>query len=363
MSASGAVVVMTPCEAMSDPDDKTDLLEVLWARLGPRAGDEDAAEGRREALKVLGMRRRRRRRAPHELDPEVAALFGLIAAEPTTLVGLTSDITAFLSDEATHEFARGALPAIFQSYVRAVARIVAAESSLARDLLTAVEPADRARILDAALEGLLPISSRGFDTLHRVLLLDALAGTLPRMEPAGDDGDPLAVAMVDLVGSTNYLKDSAPAELERIVDALFEAAQTSTANRPVHVVKYVGDGIILSGSDVGEVANAAGDILARLQDQLPLQARAGLAWGPVLERAGDIFGLPINTAHILTKAAKPGMLLATAEAAAQLPTTRRGRYRMLTVPHPALGATRVATVKPRPADSGDTAAATSSDGV
>jgi class 3 adenylate cyclase len=65
----------------------------------------------------------------------------------------------------------------------------------------------------------------------------------------------------------------------------------------------------------------------------------------VIERAGDIFGLPINVAHIVTKSARPGMLLATAEAGAQLPSARRGRYRTAPLTHPTLGETRVTTVR------------------
>jgi class 3 adenylate cyclase len=43
-----------------------------------------------------------------------------------------------------------------------------------------------------------------------------------------------------------------------------------------------------------------------------------VATGPVLRRAGDLFGLPVNLAQVLTKAAPSGTVLVTAAVAAEL---------------------------------------------
>jgi class 3 adenylate cyclase len=125
-------------------------------------------------------------------------------------------------------------------------------------------------------------------------------------------------------------------ELEQLADGLFEAGQAATAGRAVQPVKYVGDGVFLAGREPREVAAAALDALAYLDDFLPLDARAGLAQGEVLRRAGDIFGLPVNLAQLLTKSAAPGTLLAQRDVALLLPRRMRGATRPLT-PHPALG--------------------------
>ena len=327
-------------EVTEDDPGPAELLEVLWARLGP---GEAAAPRRREALRILGSRRARRE-VPEQLDPELAAIFGLIV-EPDDLTSLTPEIVAFLESDPTSGVAREAMPAVFQAYVRAVGRIVAAEARVLRDLVADVSPADRPQLLDETIEALLPLTTRGFDVLHRVLLLEALVETLAELDEPGDQGDPLAIAMVDLVGSTHHLKGAAPVDLEVLVDALFEAGQAATSHRAAHVLKYVGDGLFLSGRDVCEVADVALDVVDRLQEALPLRARGGLAWGPVTQRAGDVFGLPVNVAHIATKSARPGVLLATAEAAAFLPASRRGRYRTVQMAHPALGETRVATIR------------------
>lgn len=318
-----------------------DLLEVLWAHLGRRTDSGDSSTGRLEALRVL---RARRLRGAQDLDPDIAALFGLIAVEPSELGTLTPGIAAFLQRDVMQGLDRDAIPAIFQAYVRGVGRIVGAEAEIARDLLADQSPEDQRRILDETLEGLVPLASRGFEVLHRMLLLGALAEALTGGEEASRSSDPMAIAMVDIVGSTRYLVERGPLELKRLVDALFQTGQAATAQRPVQVLKYVGDGLFMSGRDAGEVADAALDVVTHLEETLPLRARSGLAWGPVVQRAGDVFGLPINIAHIATKAARPGTLLATAEAAARLPSSRRGRYRTVGAAHPALGQMRVATV-------------------
>lgn len=331
------------------PPAAADLVEVLLDRLQPVADASGTSGPRMEALRILRARRARRERARRdaaELDPELAALFGLVAAEPAALGDLTPEVTAYVERATAHGLPREDLPAVFQAYVRGAGRIVAAEAATMRRIIAATAPEERATVVGDLLDGLLPIAQRGFDLLHRVLLLEALADALAGVEEPDADADWMAVAMVDLVGSTQYLAGAATAELERLVDALFEAGQGATAQRAAHVVKYVGDGLFLAGRDVEDVAAAALDVLARLEEALPLRARGGLAAGKVVQRAGDLFGSPINVAHITSKASKPGMLLATAEAAALLPANRRGRYRTVRSPHPALGDARVATVRP-----------------
>jgi class 3 adenylate cyclase len=314
------------------------LLEVLWGHLGRRGEGAQNARGRLEAFRAW------RRRGASDLDHDVAALFGLIAVGPSDLGGLMPGLRALLGRGVMRDLPRDAIPTVFQAYVRGVGRIAAAEAEIARGLLVGQPSEAQARILDETLDGLVPLASKGFDLLHQMLLLDALVEVVAGIEDPGGD-DPMAIAMVDLVGSTRYLTTSGPGELERLVDALFEAGQAATAHRSVHVVKYVGDGLFVAGRDVCEVADVALQVVRRLEEVLPLRARGGLAWGAVVQRAGDVFGLPINVAHIATRAARPGTVLATSEAAALLPPSRRGRYRTIQAAHPVLDGKRVATVR------------------
>jgi adenylate cyclase len=283
-----------------------------------------------------------------DIDPEVAALVGLIANEPSGLEEFDPEMARIVQRGLEAGLPREALPAVFQAYVRAVGRISAAEATLVGELLADAPATEQARVAAETLDWLLPIGSRGFDVMHRLFLLDALLDTLAEIDQPELDRDVLAVAMVDLVGSTRYLSTASPGDLERLVDAQFEAGQAATSNRSAHVVKYVGDGLFVGGRDVADVADAALEMIAQLEHALPLKARGGLTTGTVVQRAGDVFGLAINLAHIATKAAKPGTLLATDTAARQLPPSRRGRYRTVRMQHPAIGPTRVATIRANP---------------
>jgi adenylate cyclase len=100
----------------------------------------------------------------------------------------------------------------------------------------------------------------------------------------------------------------------------------------VRVVKYVGDGMFLVGRDPIEVAEACFAALDQIDATLPLPARAGVAYGPLLRRAGDYFGLPVNLSQLLTKVGRPGTVLATREAAADFPPKLRGRRRQVRIP-------------------------------
>jgi adenylate cyclase len=93
----------------------------------------------------------------------------------------------------------------------------------------------------------------------------------------------------------------------------------------VTAVKYAGDGVFLAGRSPLDVAAAVLACVERLERGFGFKARGGLAYGPVVQRAGDYFGLTVNVSYAITKAATPGTLLATAEAAECLPPAARGR--------------------------------------
>lgn len=319
-------------------------MEVLLDRLGPPRPEGAASPlGRVELLRILRARRGRRRGAPR-MDPELLELFGLVAAEPEDLEQLTPELAQLVQAGLDQGLSREEMPHVFQAYVRAVGRVVAAEAASLRAVLADTPAEDRADRLGRALDLLLPIGSRGFDLMRRIMLLEAVADEVSSM----DHGAPrreTAIAMVDLVDSTRYLATTEPADLEALVDALFAASQGATRHRAVFVVKYVGDGVFLAGRDVEEVAEVALDVIARLEETLPLRARGGLAAGEVLQRAGDVFGLPVNVAMLVCKAARPGRLLATERAAAHMRPSRRGRFRVVDLPHPALDEMRVVNVR------------------
>src|SRR4051812_15354825 len=222
-------------------------------------------------------------------------------------------------------------PPVTQAYVRAVGRIVEAESEAARQTIRSAPPAERAEQLDRLLTAALPGATRAFAVLHTALLRRALTEALSDERLSEPLVAPVAVALVDISGSTRHLASSSRTATADMVDALFDAGQAATLERPVRAAKYVGDGFFLTGGDPGAVAAATFEALDHIHRSLPLSARAGLAYGPLLRRAGDYFGLPVNLAQLLTKAAAPGIVLATEPAATGLPAAMRGQRRELDV--------------------------------
>lgn len=211
--------------------------------------------------------------------------------------------------------------------MRAVGRIVAVEATVALGVLRIVAPDRRAEVIGGLLDELLPTSPRGFDLLHRAMLQDALLEASQGIDAYGSGPESMAVGMVDLVRSTDFLAQASPEELEQLVDAMFAAAATS--ERAAHIVKYVGDGVFIASNDVISVADAALELIARLEDELPLRARGGISYGSIVQRARDIFGIPVSLAQALTKAAQPGTVLLSADAVATLTPLRDARLNRL----------------------------------
>jgi class 3 adenylate cyclase len=279
----------------------------------------------------------------HELDPEIIDLLKTIGLDVGDDLGREFATVVGVGEAGGLDPA--ALPHVIQAYVRGVGRIAAVEAGVAVRAIRAVPPEERERVIGELIGGLMPASVRGFDLLHRAMLQDALEEAAGGVSEDGVDAEHLAVGMVDLVRSTHYLAQADSEQLEHLVDVLFAAGQSATAARPAHVVKYVGDGVFFAANEVSDVADAALEMMAHLEVETPLQARGGIGYGRVVQRAGDVFGMPVNLSQALSKAAKPGTVLLSEDAARKLPASRRGRIRVRTLPHTALGDQCVATLR------------------
>jgi adenylate cyclase len=264
-------------------------------------------------------------------EEEVATLLRVVGLHPE------SDGAAERATAEAIEAAREAgveletLVALAQAYSRGLGRVVAAESDYVRRLLKAHGAARRADYLDELLSTSLPRAHDLFVTLHQAMLRDALEDTLTDESLGEPEVTLRAVALVDVCDSTGYFADAGLGQTEQLVDALFEAGRSAAARRAVWVVKYVGDGVFLLGRRPRDVADAALHAIASLEAELPLGARAGLAAGPVVRRAGDYFGMAVNLAQRLAAAAQPGQLLATEPAAADLAGERVSARKQLEV--------------------------------
>jgi adenylate cyclase len=205
-----------------------------------------------------------------------------------------------------------------QAYARGLGRIVAAESDNYRRALKELPPEDRAAQLDRMLEMTLPPTHAVFQALHLAMLRQALEDALSAESLAEPEQPDRVISLVDLCQSTPYLTAADRTATRELVDALYEAGRAAEQRRAVWTVKYVGDGVFLVGRDAQEVAEASLDAIDVLERRLPLRARAGLACGPVVRRAGDYFGPVVNLASRLTTVAAPSTVVAAEPAATRL---------------------------------------------
>jgi adenylate cyclase len=130
----------------------------------------------------------------------------------------------------------------------------------------------------------------------------ALASTIPLVERG--------FVFVDLCGFTSYMATRGE---HAAIDALttFRMLTREIATRRgVRAAKWLGDGAMLVGVDVGPTIAAGAELIARYRGQA-LALRGGIAHGSVLLFDGDDYiGRPANLAARLCHAARPGEFLA-----------------------------------------------------
>lgn len=266
---------------------------------------------------------------PAEPSTEAFELMELLGIEGP---GAEAELRRLLTLSAGLSLELADVVPIAQAYYRGTARIVEAEVTALQELLRRSPPQERTALLEQVLDDtVFEATQRVFALLHASLLRAALLEDVSTQElqaPAAS----LAVALVDLSGSTAHLAGADREATERLVDALFEAGQTITASRAVRVIKYVGDGVFLTARQPEALADACFAAIGLLAERLPLPARAGLAYGPLVRRSGDYFGFAVNMAQRLTKIAPPCTVLASADAAALIDPARHRRRRRMRLP-------------------------------
>lgn len=128
-----------------------------------------------------------------------------------------------------------------------------------------------------------------------------------------------AFAFVDLCGFTTFTASNgehAAIDMLRVFRLLLRQI---ASRRGVVIAKWLGDGAMLVGNDIGPVIALAAELVARYADkELPM--RAGVAHGGVLLFEGDDYiGRPVNLAARFCQAAQPGEVLAIGYSAHALP--------------------------------------------
>jgi adenylate cyclase len=128
-----------------------------------------------------------------------------------------------------------------------------------------------------------------------------------------NESRPLAVAFADLVGFTELGETAGVEELTSVAAQLSRLAG-EVVDPPVRVVKVIGDAVMLVSPDPEQMVATTLDLVERADEleSLP-ELRAGVAFGPAVNRWGDWFGSTVNVASRLTARARPGSVLTTEE--------------------------------------------------
>ena len=232
---------------------------------------------------------------PHAADDDVA-----FSQVDVVALGLTHDLLGFgvLTPDSQ--------AALVRTWGRSFARLAEWQVGLIARL--AVEDADPATRLTELTDTVLPDVER----LQAYVWRRHLAGAAARLLEGGTGTTaPSAVGFVDIVGYTAQSRDLTDRELVDWVE-LFESHLTSSVvETGGRVIKTIGDEVLFATDDAAaavEIALTATERGADPEDPFP-PVRAGVAYGEVVGRLGDVLGPTVNLASRLTSVARPGTVL------------------------------------------------------
>ena len=137
------------------------------------------------------------------------------------------------------------------------------------------------------------------------------AATARAFVAATEDGQPLlSIGFVDLVDFTRSTQTWDTSTLERLLERFECATSLRVTVGGGQVVKTLGDAVMFVTDEPGAAVEVAlRTVEAHAADEELPDVRAGVAYGPVLVRLGDVFGQPVNIASRLTDEARPRTVL------------------------------------------------------
>jgi adenylate cyclase len=142
-----------------------------------------------------------------------------------------------------------------------------------------------------------------------------------------------AFAFLDLCGFTQFLASHGEHAAIDAISRFRSLARAIAVRRGVLVAKWLGDGAMIVGLDVGPTVATAAELIGRY-DGSTLALRGGFAHGQALIVDGDDYiGRPANLAARLCQVARPEELLAVGYDASMLPPwIRVDAVRSVTLP-------------------------------
>jgi adenylate cyclase len=200
---------------------------------------------------------------------------------------------------------------------RGMARYVEAVTTLVGQAVLegANDEHELARRLEAMSRTLLPLAGPWLERVFALHLREALRQEVITAEQLAsgrlDAGRDCAVAFADLVGFTELGETIPVEELGSVAGRLSRLAEL-VIEPPVKIVKEIGDAVMLVSPEPGPLVEAGLRLVEGSEGEDGLPAiRAGIAYGPAVNRWGDWYGSTVNVASRLTSRARPLSVLAT----------------------------------------------------
>jgi len=200
---------------------------------------------------------------------------------------------------------------------RGMARYVEAVTALVGQsvLEGGIDEHELALRLEAVSKTLLPLAGPWLEHVFGLHLREALRQDVVTAEQLAtgrmDSGRDYAVAFADLVGFTELGETIPVEELGSVAGRLGKLAD-AVIEPPVKLVKEIGDAVMLVSPEPTPLVEAGLRLVegSAGEDGLPA-IRAGVAFGPAVNRWGDWYGSTVNVASRLTSRARPLSVLAT----------------------------------------------------
>lgn len=207
------------------------------------------------------------------------------------------------------------------------AEVISYDVNLARPSIgAAASPIEAAAKLAPLTRAILRVSDLFPQPLHRRHLLQAMElATDSHLLATASDGDGLApgevmaaIGFIDLTGYTSLTEKEGDRQALAYARRLERLVRAASHSHDFRIVKRLGDGFMLvSGSCTGLLSGVLYIVRAAAErDDMPT-ARAGIAYGRAVSRAGDYFGHTVNLAARVLDQAEPSEVLVSDECVGQ----------------------------------------------
>ncbi|TMM07843.1 MAG: adenylate/guanylate cyclase domain-containing protein [Actinobacteria bacterium] len=260
------------------------------------------------------------RRAGVDIDPlmQMRRALGFPAAKPDEPVWSEEDVTAAKS---LKRFLDAGMP---EEAVMEVTRVLGEGMSRLSTTITGafadtyLEPGDNERdvalryaaMAKQLLPSMAPVLNAALEAYVRESARRGIIGRgeLERGHLANEEQ--VVVCFADLVGFTSLGGQLEVEELGSVARQLAELAG-DVATPPVRLVKTIGDAAMFVSPEASALVAAALSLVEAVESADLPALRAGLASGPVINRAGDWYGNAVNLASRVTGVARPASVLGT----------------------------------------------------